>query len=365
MRQGKIAERFDSSADLEWSGAVISREEWIKDPDAAFELWITSSLSNGDREFARNSIAMYGSMLRAFQRFLSDCRPKQNVLTVNADQIMRFLDSLEGRGHTLPRKGQEKRPPQAKIVQSAIQMATKRRYAFLLSKLMVNLIEVGCRQLNPFHEDVPIVAGYDLEPTIIFLSEPEDLLLQDYLLNRLDTSEWWQKRRRIMLLFILATGVNVGEATAAAIDDFMMDSGTLYFCAVRCDSLTKRRIVRYRVPIPMFCCEPIRDWLDERRTYLADSNCDDKTHAYLAFPRREAGGKLSSVAVYFSVNVCLHEIGFQAKDMGPRILRYTFLRRQILQGLSDEAIMSMCGLTTAKTVRRMRDVIRNFDCERP
>ncbi|MGF6934299.1 integrase/recombinase XerD [Paraburkholderia sp. UCT70] len=357
MQQGKMAERFDLPADPEWSGVAISREEWIKDPDAAFEFWITHSLSSGDREFARNSIAMYGSMLRAFQRFLSECCPKQNVLTVNADQIRRFLESLEGRGRTPPRRGREKKPPQATIVQRAIQIKTKRRYTFLLSKLMVHLIEIGCRQLNPFHEDVPIVTGYDLESTITFLSESEDLLLQDYLLNRLDMSAWWQKRQRVMLLFILATGVNVGEATAAAIDDFMMDNDTLYFCAVGGDPLTKRRIVRYRVPIPMFCYEPLRDWLDERRTYLADPDCDDQTHAYLAFPRREAGGKLSSVAVYFSVNICLHEIGFQAKDMGPWVLRYTFMRRQILRGLSDEAIMSMCGLTTFKTVRRMRGVI--------
>jgi integrase/recombinase XerD len=357
MPRGKMAERFDSFADLEWSGAVMSREEWIKDPDAAFELWITSSLSSGDRKFARNSIATYESMLRAFQKFLSDCRPKQNVLTVSADHIMRFLGSLDGRGHALPRKGQEKMISREKIVQCSIQMETKRRYAFLLSKLMVHLIEVGCRQLNPFYEDMPIVAGYDEEPKITFLSEVDDLLLQDYLLNRLDTLAWWQKRRRAMLLFILATGVNVSEATAAAIDDFMMDNGTLYFCAIGCDPLTKRRIVRYRVPIPKFCREPLRAWLDERRAYLIDSNCNDDAHAYLAFPRREVGGMLSNVAVYFNVNVCLHEIGFQAKDMGPRVLRYTFIRRQILQGLSDETIMSMCGLTTTKTVRRMRGVI--------
>ncbi|MGF6917067.1 site-specific integrase [Paraburkholderia sp. 40] len=151
MQQGKMAERFDSPADPEWSGVAISREEWIKDPDAAFEFWITHSLSSGDREFARNSIAMYGSMLRAFQRFLSECCPKQNVLTVNADQIRRFLESLEGRGRTPPRRGREKKPPQATIVQ-------RERLAQL------------DRLLRKTETGVPVRAGYLLATSNSYIS---------------------------------------------------------------------------------------------------------------------------------------------------------------------------------------------------
>ncbi len=50
-------------------------------------------------------------------------------------------------------------------------------------------------------------------------------------------------------------------------------------------------------------------------------------------------------------------VDIRVPDMSPRILRNTFARRQLLAGRSNDDVMRMLGLTSQRTVIRIRTTI--------
>ncbi|TCG04724.1 hypothetical protein BZM27_38835 [Paraburkholderia steynii] len=105
MPKVKSSERYDFPINIERESEAIERAKWLEDPDAAFQCWITQFLLSDDRGFSVNSITQYKSMLGSFRIYLNNCGPKQNVLTVDSDQIKYFLDNQVGRSRASPITG--------------------------------------------------------------------------------------------------------------------------------------------------------------------------------------------------------------------------------------------------------------------
>lgn len=57
------------------------------------------------------------------------------------------------------------------------------------------------------------------------------------------------------------------------------------------------------------------------------------------------------------VREALEAIGFRAPDMSPRVLRNTYARRQLLDGRSNFDVSRLLGLTSQRTVVRLRATI--------
>jgi site-specific recombinase XerD len=329
---------------------ALTRADWQYKSDAAFQCWVASFSRREGKGSAPNSLNMYEAMFGAFRQYLVE--REESVLTIGPNEIKDFLNNREGCDRKAPITGSSK-IRRTEMVARALQPSTKWRYASLLDKLMDYLVGRGYRQTNPVHMYVRALKVHGAQPAIVFLSEPVEKLLQEYLLHRCDTLAWADRRRRAMLLFMLGTGVNSAQATAACVDDFDVNDRAISFQIYKTTAAEDSRFLQYQVPLSMFCSEQICAWLDERRAYLDSPDCLDHVGSRLAFPRAESGGRLSGVGLYFHVNDCLREIGFDGRDMGPRVLRYTFMRRQLLNGLPDEALMFMCGLKTDKTLRRI------------
>jgi hypothetical protein len=57
------------------------------------------------------------------------------------------------------------------------------------------------------------------------------------------------------------------------------------------------------------------------------------------------------------VREALEAIGFSAPDLSPCVLRNTYAHRQLLLGRTDEDVSRLLGLTSQRTVVRLRATI--------
>jgi integrase/recombinase XerD len=340
-----------------------AREEWIYKPALAFHKWVTYvATPDGDRPYSLVSVRQFKAMFGAFWHYLLGTAAKHNVLTIGEDGIAEFLDRLEGRDPAgrertsdlvdaiLP----EREGPIEQRKHLTAKVTTKVRYVRLLDELMQDLVLARYRINNPMRQAARVVKGSDVETEVVFMNEGDDKQLQQYLLESYDLSNWERRRQQAMLLFLLGSGVNVAQATSATLDDFVFNDVIPAFDVVKEREADGERVPMYRVPISKFCVPVVRAWIDERRAFLESPECEHSHGCQLAFPREEQGKDLSSVIVYIRTQECLEHIGFKGKEMGPRVLRNTLIRRQLLAGLPDEAIMKMCGLKTDKTLQKIR-----------
>jgi len=364
MFQGQLFEDQDKLPVEDYFRAPMpAREEWIFKPAFAFEKWVTHvATPDGDRPYSEVSGREYKAMFGAFWRHLLGTAEKHNVLTIGEAGIAEFLDRLEGRepaGHRRMRKKANAEPAEpVKILAPErnlrAKVTTKVRHVRLLDKLMQDLVLAKYRLNNPMRQAARVVKGRDVETEVVFMNEGDDKQLQQYLLESYNLSSWERRRQQAMLLFMVGSGVNVAQATSAMLDDFVFNDVVPAFDVVKERDADGERVPVYRVPISKFCVPVVRAWIEERRAFLDSAACGHSRGCSLAFPREEQGEALSSAIVYIHTQECLEHIGFTGKEMGPRVLRNTFIRRQLLAGLPDEAIMAMCGLKTDKTLQKIR-----------
>jgi integrase/recombinase XerD len=364
MFQGQLFEdEYALPVEDYFRAPMPAREEWIFKPAFAFEKWVTYVASpDGDRQYSQVSVRQFKAMFGAFWHYLLGTSAKHNVLTIGQDGIAEFLDGLEGRESAGPGRDREQpdpaRPELVGIVGVAkpirAKVTTKVRYVRLLDDLMQDLVLANYRVNNPMRQAARVVKGKANETEVVFMNEGDDKLLQQYLLEAYDLSSWERRRQQAMLLFVLGSGVNVAQATSAMLDDFVFNDVFPSFDVVKEREQDGERVAVHRVPISKFCVPVVRAWIEERRAFLDSDLCEHSRGCLLAFPRDEQGEELSAAVVWMHTQECLEHIGFKGKEMGPRVLRNTFIRRQLLAGIPDEAIMQMCGLKTDKTLQRIR-----------
>lgn len=363
MFQGQLFQEDALPVEDYFRAPMPAREEWIFKPAFAFEKWVTYvATPDGDRPYSQVSVRQFKAMFGAFWNYLLGTAAKHNVLTIGQDGVAEFLDGLEGRepahvGRMRKRGGGDRDEPEETMgtgKRITAKVTTKVRYVRLLDELMQDLVLAQYRLNNPMRAAARVVKGSNVETEVVFMNEDDDKQLQKYLLESYDLSSWERRRQQAMLLFIVGSGVNVAQATSAMLDDFVFNDIIPAFDVVKERDADGERVPAYRVPISKFCVPIVRAWIEERRAFLDSPVCDHSPGCSLAFPREEQGEELSSAIVYIHTQECLEYIGFTGKEMGPRVLRNTFIRRQLLAGLPDEAIMAMCGLKTDKTLQKIR-----------
>lgn len=170
-----------------------------------------------------------------------------------------------------------------------------------------------------------------------------DARLQSYLLGEMDVRNWAGRRTRALLLLLAGGGVTASQAGGARLDQFVFNDVVPSF-----DCSPENGQDGYRAALAPFCVEPLREWVNERRKGVGPRNAQPD----VVFPGRN-GQALSGVSVYKSVREVLREIGFHGDDMGPRVLRTTYARRQLLAGATVDEVAGLLGIQNTRMVERL------------
>ncbi|MGF6440540.1 tyrosine-type recombinase/integrase [Paraburkholderia youngii] len=329
---------------------LSSAEEWCEKPRTAFSKFIRATpFRQGRGVYAPLSVQQHEAEFGRFVAYLEEHSPGTTVLNVGADRISMFLAHLRGRDPDQP--GTKDKPAASREVLTG----TKDRYLTLLDGVFNGLFMAGYRTDNPALEVQQRLnnPACEADAEIIFLSAEQDQRLIDYLLNDHATSTWRDRRRRAMLLFLHGTGVECSVARRATVRDFVLDDVEPGFDVrvIRSGGF----VVNYRVPLAPFCLGPVLDWIKDRKRYLESPHCKDVSSEPLAFPSTESGGgMLSNSGLWRGAAPCLKAIGFEGRDVGGRVLRNTFIRRQILAGKRNAVIRDLVGLSSDTTLQRIR-----------
>lgn len=198
---------------------LSTAEEWRDTPLVAFGKFIrATSLRQGRGVYAAVSVQQHEAEFKQFVEYLAGQSEQVNVLTVGTDHLSMFLAGLNGRDPAQP--DPEKKPRKVKALTE-----TKERYLNLLDSVFNGLCMAGHRGNNPALETQQLMKSPRREAPaeIIFLSAEEDERFVDYLLNSHSTSNWRERRRRAMLLFMHGTGVDCAVARSATVDSFVLN----------------------------------------------------------------------------------------------------------------------------------------------
>ncbi|MBN3760988.1 hypothetical protein [Burkholderia sp. Ac-20365] len=326
-------------------------DEWVERPLKAFEIYIR--LFAG-KQYSDVSARQYIANFRKLVTFLESRKPPQNVTTIGPDGLYEFLTWLEGRNPESPIAQSTDEPgTTTAATRRQVQSETKFRYIDVLNGLMDHLVAYGYRKSNPMLDTARAVKRGQGEGQIVFLEEEQDKLLQRYLLEDYDVSTTLGKRNRALMLMLLGTGITPAQAQGAWVDDFIFNDGPAEFVVLKERPDTRDRKDQHRVRLSAFCVEPIVEWLALRKEALIDG--PNRHGERLAFPSERTDGRLSNEGIYHIVRTTFETLGLDTADVGPRVLRYTFMRRQIKAGtFSDQDLMNMLGLGTTKTLLRVR-----------
>lgn len=71
------------------------------------------------------------------------------------------------------------------------------------------------------------------------------------------------------------------------------------------------------------------------------------------FSLKKSGTAITDMSLGKIVRAAFHAIGYQAEDTGPRILRNTYGRRLLLQGVPAAEVSHKLGLTSRRTTDRI------------
>jgi integrase len=110
-----------------------------------------------------------------------------------------------------------------------------------------------------------------------------------------------------------------------------------------------------KVPLPSFAIPALELWYGIRAAHGAEK---------LLFPAPRGEKPMNDMLLGTVVRDALEAIDFRAPDMSPRVLRNTFARRRLLDGRTNEDVCSLLGLTSQRTVVRLRATIAPVGCER-
>ncbi|MFK0380314.1 tyrosine-type recombinase/integrase [Pandoraea sp. NPDC090278] len=326
-------------ADFTGAGA-----DWEAAPVSAFERWLDEEAVGKDgTPYSDVSKAQKLSMFRVFVRHLSDLRV--TVLGVGSDHIAQFLTSLSGQ-HEIPARTLRKDSDDSSIRPAAAEI-TKHRYVELIDSVMNHLVVCGHRTSNPTLVASRVVKPRAPDPTPVFLDESQDRTLRDWLVNDIDTAKWVGRRSQAMLTFMLGSGVTSEQAINALRSNFALAGASATYAVP-----ANEKEEGYLVPLSPFCVPVINAWLmeEEGGAFVSDS---------LAFPATPGGVAMSHVALYKQVRAALLAIGFDGNDVGPRVLRYTYCRRQLMAERHVEDVQAWMGLKTDRTIQRvLRTLVR-------
>ncbi|KVR40771.1 tyrosine-type recombinase/integrase [Burkholderia multivorans] len=293
---------------------------WLSAPTEAYQQWQRTEAAGADRRaFSPRSIIQHEAMFERFMRHLAAA--KLSLATFGPDHLESFFSDLDRRckpGTT-----------------------TRLRYEKLLDRLGRHLVDIGLRSSNPAAAYTLTQTWPEDEPVPVYLPEADDLRLQTSI-RSIDGLDDRALRNRAIVALLLSTGVTAQEIRQAAAVDLDLSPARPHLLVRKHGPREARR-----VNVSEFAEPALARWLSRSAT----------AHSPLLFPSPRAGGPMTDEMLGRIVRDELLAVDIRVPDMSPRILRNTFARRQLLAGRSNDDVMRMLGLTSQRTVIRIRTTI--------
>lgn len=290
---------------------------WLSAPTEAYQQWQRTEAAGADRRaFSPRSIVQHEAMFERFMRHLAAAQ--RSLATFGPDHLESFFADLDRRckpGTT-----------------------TRLRYQKLLDRLGRHLVDVGVRKTNPAAAYTLTQTWPEDEPVPVYLLEADDLRLQASI-RAIDGLDDRALRNRAIVGLLLSTGITAQEIRQAAADDLDLSPARPHIQIPKRGSREARRI-----NVDEFARPALTRW----RNDTATSTCA------LLFPSPRAGGPMTDEMLGRIVRDVLLALDIRVPDMSPRTLRNTYARRLLLAGRNNDDVMHSLGLTSQRTVIRIR-----------
>nr|WP_315595510.1 tyrosine-type recombinase/integrase [uncultured Cupriavidus sp.] len=221
--------------------------------------------------------------------------------------------------------------------------ATRMRYLKLVERLCRHLVHIGVRASNPAAELVLAGRWPQDEPEPLYLSPAVDARLHDFV-QPLRDDDPAQLRCRAIVAFFLGTGVTAVEGRMARLPDLHPNASPPYLHVP-----AKSPKIARTVHLEPFAVAPLSAWVDHRRNAPVYGN--------FLFTMLSAGTAITDMSLGNIVHEAFDLIGSDTENMSPRILRNTYCRRALLQGVPRNEITLRLGLSSNRTVDRMAKTI--------
>ncbi len=290
---------------------------WLSDPARAYANWQTREAAGADRRpFSQQSIIQHRAMFDRFHRHLVG--HGATLASFGPDHIAAFWLDPHATTYT---------------------PATRMRYLKLLDRLCRHLVDAGVRKTNPASELVLAGRWPQGDPEPLFLSEAVDACLQKFVRPKRN-DDLVQLRCRAIVALFLGTGITAREGRMARTGDLHPDASPPYLHVTG-----KRPKAARTVHLASFAVAPLAAWLAVRPELPVAGD--------LLFALTTTGTPITDMSLGKIVRTAFDAIGLEADDMSPRILRNTYCRRALLQGISPDAVTLRLGLSSNRTVHRM------------
>ncbi|RXV64538.1 site-specific integrase [Burkholderia stabilis] len=293
---------------------------WLSAPTEAYQQWQRTEAAGADRRaFSPRSIVQHEAMFERFMRHLTTAQ--LSLATFGPDHLESFFADLDRRckpGTT-----------------------TRLRYQKLLDRLSRHLVDVGVRKTNPAAAYTLTQTWPEDEPVPVYLLEADDLRLQTSV-RAIDGLDDRALRNRAIVGLLLSTGITAQEIRQAAAVDLDLSPARPHLLVPKRGPREARR-----VSVDEFAEPALARW--RKLSAAADSP--------LLFPSPRTGGPMTDEMLGRIVRDELLAIGVRLPDMSPRTLRNTFARRLLLAGRSNDDVTHLLGLTSQRTVIRIRATI--------
>ncbi|MEW6347085.1 MAG: tyrosine-type recombinase/integrase [Paraburkholderia sp.] len=220
---------------------------------------------------------------------------------------------------------------------------TRIRYAKLVDRLCRHLVELGIRQENPGQALLRDEAWPDDEPRPLYLDPVADGRLQEWV-RPVAADSAREIRNRAIVALLLGTGATAAETRGARVDHLVLDHVRPHLAIPTRGARAERKLT-----VPSFATPALSTWLG-----CAQRTGDGREPLFPA-PRGE--GPVNDMLLGMIVREALDAIGFRAPDMSPRVLRNTYARRHLLAGRTNGDVTALLGLSSQRTVVRLRATI--------
>jgi len=212
----------------------------------------------------------------------------------------------------------------------------------MLDRLCRHLTDVGARTHNPVTAMAAFERWPEDEPVPLYLDGDTDRRLQQWVIP-VDGEDIRILRNRAIVGLFLGGGVTAAELRQTQREHLVSAPMRSYVEVSKRGPRASRR-----VPLPTFAVAALDAWTGANPEVAGGD---------LLFPAPGRAGMVNDVLLGAVVREALEAVGFRAPDMSPRILRNTFARRQLFAGRSNEDVSRLLGLSSHRTVVRLRATI--------
>jgi len=290
---------------------------WLSAPTEAYQQWQRTEAAGADRRaFSPRSIVQHEAMFERFMRHLAAAQ--LSLATFGPDHLESFFVDLDRRckpGTT-----------------------TRLRYQKLLDRLGRHLVDVGVRKTNPAAAYTLMQTWPEDEPVPVYLLEADDHRLQASI-RAIDGLDDRALRNRAIVGLLLSTGITAQEIRQATAADLDLSPARPHLRIPKRGPREARR-----VNIDDFAAPALARW----RNFFATIDSP------LLFPSPRTGGPMTDEMLGRVVRDELIAVDIHVPDMSPRTLRNTYARRLLLASQSNDDVMRALGLTSQRTVIRIR-----------